>query len=167
MADGLDVKFTGLEELRGKLQELSKDIQFKGGRYALRKAAQVVRDAARANAMRIDDPGTSESIAKNITERWNGRLNKATGDLGFRIGVAGGAKGYAAASGEVQGKGKGNPGGDTFYWRFVEFGTKNAAARPFLRPAMTENTQAATDEFIKQYDKAAERAIRRAKKARE
>ena len=164
MADGVEFNLTGLEDLRAKLKEIDKDVRFKGGRFALRKAAQVVRDAARQNAGRVDDSRTTEDIAKNIVERWNGRLNKQTGDLGFRIGVMGGAKAPAVASGEIAGKGKANPGGDTFYWRFLEFGTKDIAARPFIRPAMTDNVQAATDEFIKQYDKAVERAIRRAKK---
>lgn len=164
MTDGVDFNLSGLDDLQAKLQEISKDMQFKGGRFALRKAAQVIRDKARENAARVDDSKTPEDIAKNITERWASKRNKATGDLGFRIGVLGGAKGPAVASGEIAGKGKANPGGDTFYWRFVEFGTKNAPARPFMRPAMEESVKPATDEFIKQYDKAVDRAIRRAKK---
>jgi len=31
-----------------------------------------------------------------------------------------------------------NKGGDTFYWRFLEFGTKSIKARPFMRPAMAK-----------------------------
>ena len=34
-----------------------------------------------------------------------------------------------------QGK-KGNLSQDAWYWRFVEFGTRKMAARPFLRPAL-------------------------------
>lgn len=163
MTDGVEFDLIGLEALRAKLKEISKDMQFKGGRFALRKSAQVIRDKARENASRVDDSKTPEDIAKNITERWSGRLNARTGDLGFRIGVLGGAKGAAVASGEIAGKGKANPGGDTFYWRFLEFGTQHISARPFMRPAMTDSIQPATAEFIKQYDKAVDRAIRRAK----
>lgn len=163
MTDGVEFDLVGLEDLRAKLKEISKDMQFKGGRFALRKSAQVIRDKARENASRVDDSKTPEDIAKNITERWSGRLNTRTGDLGFRIGVLGGAKGAAVASGEIAGKGKANPGGDTFYWRFLEFGTQHISARPFMRPAMTDSIQPATAEFIKQYDKAVDRAIRRAK----
>ena len=164
MADGVEFELVGLDELRGKLKELSSDIQLKGGRYALRKASNVVRDAAKINASRVDDPATAESIEKNIAIRWDGRRFKRSKDLGFRVGVLGGAKGYAKASGEVQGKGKANPGGDTFYWRFLEFGTEKMSAQPFLRRALAENVNAATNEFIKEYGKAADRALKRAKK---
>jgi HK97 gp10 family phage protein len=166
MADGVEFDLIGLDELRGKLQELSSDMQHKGGRYALRKASNVVREAAKANAARVDDPATSESIEKNIVVRWDGRRFKRSKDLGFRVGVLGGAKGYAKASGEVQGRGKSNPGGDTFYWRFLEFGTEKMQAQPFLRRALADNINAATTEFIKEYGKAADRALKRAKKVK-
>ena len=32
-----------------------------------------------------------------------------------------------------------------FYWRFIEFGTSKAAARPFMRPAFDSTKQAARD----------------------
>lgn len=156
------VKMNGVEELSRKLDGLSYDMKKKGGRFALRKAAQVVRDAARQNASRLDDPRTANKISLNITERWNGKLNKRTGDLGFRVGVLGGARDYSAYGELKTGrKATENPGGDTFYWRFVEFGTEKTAARPFLRPAMENNTQAATDEFILQYGKALDRALKK------
>lgn len=161
MSDGVEVQITGLEELRTTLQGVSYDTQRKGGRYALRKAAQVVRDKARQNASAVDDSATPEDISKNIVERWNGRLFKRTGDLGFRIGVLGGAKGHAAASGEVQGKGKANPGGDTFYWRFLEFGTEHSAAKPFIRPAIDSTQNEVVSTFVTEFDKHVERAIKR------
>src|SRR5690606_22168251 len=120
----------------------------------MRKAAQVIRDQARKNAEAINDPATSENIAKNIVERFSPRRYKRTGDLMFRVGVLGGARGFAAASGELQGAGSGNPGGDTFYWRFLEFGTSKHAATPFMRPAADQSAQKATDVFIREYNKA-------------
>lgn len=164
MADGITADIQGLDELRGKLAELSSDMQLKGGRYALRKAAQVLRDKARQNAAGVDDPQTAESIEKNIVERWNGRVYRSSGDLGFRVGVLGGARGYAAASGEVKGAGAGNPGGDTYHWRYLEFGTAKMPAQPFMRRSADEAGGNIVDEFVKQYGKAAERAIKRARK---
>jgi len=157
----VEYKVTGMEELTAKLKTVSSDMQRKGGRYALRKAAQVLRDQARMNAARVDDPKTPEDIAKNVVERWDSRTFKKTGNLGFRVGVLGGAKGYAKASGEVKGKGKANPGGDTFYWRFLEFGTSHMAARPFIRSAMNRG-QESVGKFISEYGKALDRALRRA-----
>lgn len=164
MTDGLEFKLTGLEDLQAKLKEVAEDVRFKGGRFALRKAAQVVRDQARQNASRVDNPKTPEDIEKNIVERFSTKLFRRTGDIGFRVGVLGGALAPAEAVGEVKGAGKGNPGGDTFYWRFLEFGTQKMPAQPFMRPAIEQTSQQATNEFVKQYDKALARAIKRAKK---
>lgn len=162
MADSVSFKITGLDTFLGKLESLKYETKKKGGRSALRKAAQLVRDAARQNAQTVDDPSTTENIAKNIVERWNGRLNKQTGDLGFRIGVLGGARDYSAY-GEIKTgkKSSQNPGGDTFYWRFLEFGTEKLAARPFMRPALASNVSTATDAFVTEYEKAIDRAIKR------
>lgn len=177
MTDGLQFSISGAEELNAKLDTVVDDVKRRGGRFALRKAAQVVRDAARANASRVDDPQTPENIAANIVERWNGRQFRRTGDLGFRVGVLGGARQTGGRQrrrgrntleglGEIAGQGRMNPGGDTFYWRFVEFGTSRAPAQPFLRPALSQNVGTATDEFIREYGKALDRALRRAARNR-
>ena len=112
----------------------------------------------------MNDPATPKEIAKNIAIRWSGKHFKSTGELMFRVGVLGGAKGFAAASGEVKGRGKGNPGGDTYYWRFLEFGTSKMAAQPFLRDAIESNQSEAISEFVNQYNIAIDRAIKRAAK---
>jgi len=172
MADGVDFELTGLDNLLGTLDTVTYDMKRKGGRFALRKAAQVVQKQAQANARRLDDPATEEDIAENIAVRWSGRTFKRTGNLMFRIGVRGGARSYANTRANVRagragqtyqtGGDKTNPGGDTWYWRLLEFGTENMAARPFMRPAATQAADAATSEFITQYEKALARAIRRA-----
>ncbi|MCO7246362.1 HK97-gp10 family putative phage morphogenesis protein [Halomonas sp. Mc5H-6] len=161
MADPVSANVEGLEPLLARMENLSFDLRKKGGRFAMRKAANLVRDKARANAEKVNDPKTPEEIAANIVVRFSPKDFKRNGNLVFRVGVLGGASGHAAASGEVKGKGKSNPGGDTFYWRFLELGTINAPAQPFARRALSENIQAATDEFIKHYNKSLDRAIKR------
>lgn len=150
-----DVKLNGVDALVAKLDALKCEARYKGGRFALRKAAQVIRNRARESASALDDAETGRKIADNITEKWNGRLYKRTGDLGFRVGVQGGAKVTV----------KGNPDGGakspTPHWRLLEFGTEHMAARPFMRPAGEQSAQAATDEFIRQYGKAIDRAIKK------
>jgi HK97 gp10 family phage protein len=161
MADfDIGVTMTGLDSVMAKLQAVKYDVAKKGGRFALRKAAQVMVKAAQQNAQRLDDPETAADIAKNIVERWNGRLNKATGDLGFRVGVQGGAGGNKKASALDS-----LPGHDTRHWRYVEFGTEKTAAQSFFVPAFKANLQAATTEFIVQYGAALDRAIRKAGKS--
>ena len=161
MADGVEFSLVGIEELIGKLESVTYDVKRKGGRFALRKAAQVVVAKAKANAQRIDDADTGRTIADNIALRWNGRLFKRTGDLGFRIGVL---------TGSTRNLEPGNPdtgaGGATPHAMLVELGTSRARAQPYMRPAMENNISEITNEFLSQYDKALTRAIKKANKAR-
>ena len=171
----------GLKELSAKLESVKHEIAFKGGRFALRKSANVIAKKVEKNVARLNDPKTAEDIAKNISVRWSPKRFKSTGDLMFRVGVLGGAaqkqtraaeysrtkrrkKGTStlASLGELSGKGKSNPGGDTFYWRFLEFGTKNAPAKPFLRRSLEEGKGEAEREFIKQANASINRAIKKA-----
>lgn len=159
MPDEIKFEIQGAEELLAKIKSVNNDLRYKGGRFALRKAANLVRDAAKANAEKLDDPATAEHIAENVAVRWSGRQFKATGDLAFRVGILGGAR-----QTKDQGSGKQNPGGVTFHWRFLEHGTEKQRARPFMLPALTNNIDAATTEFAKSYNKAIDRALTRAAK---
>lgn len=181
--DPLSFQISGEKELNAKLKGLNRETKFKGGRFALRKAANIVKNAAVSNALAIDDPETAEQIAKNIVIRWGSRRFKSTGDLMFRVGVLGGARPPQSAKqqrrnarrrgahgrsleqlGEVAGRGKGNPGGDTFYWRYLEFGTEKMPAHPFMRKSLSDNIENATNEFVRQYNRAIDRALKRAGK---
>lgn len=173
----LEVKLDGLQGMTAKMAAVSNGMLYKYGRSSLRKAAKVVLEAARANAARIDDPATAENISKNIVMRWGPKRFRYSHDLNFRIGVLGGARpAYTRknrrtrykesqsleAIGEISGEGKGNPGGDTWYWRLVEFGTRSAKAQPFLRPALQNNREAVARVFAKELNKGLDRAIKQA-----
>ena len=159
MADGTSFNIDGVDELKAKLEGISYDARRKGGRYALRKAAQVVRDKAKINALLIDDPETGRAIASNIAERWGNKFFKATGNMKFRIGVLGG---------KIKNAEKGNPdsgvGGETPHAMLVELGTEHSAAQPYLRSAVEQSANQAVIVFIREYNKAIDRAIRRAAK---
>ncbi|MPS97504.1 MAG: HK97 gp10 family phage protein [Pseudomonas sp.] len=156
MADGVEFSITGLDSLLGTLDSVSYDVRRKGGRAALRKAAQVVVQKAREGAERIDDKETGRSIAENIALRWNGRLFKQTGNLGFRIGVLHGA--VLKDGGDL------SPNSPTPHWRLIEFGTEKMAAAPFMRPALANSISEVTNAFLTEYEKSIDRAIRRAAK---
>lgn len=184
MADGMEFRLDGLDDVLRKMDGLVHDMKFKGGRFALRKAAQALQRQAIDNAQRLNDPETSADISKNVAVRWSGRRFKRTGDLMFRVGIMGGARSTSKSAvkserrrrragikslkelGEIEGKGKANPGGDTFYWRFLEFGTAKTAARPFMRPVPDQAGQKAVSEFVTQYGKALDRAIKRQARSR-
>lgn len=156
MAD-IEFSLTGIDSLVGKLESISYDMKRKGGRSALRKAAQLVADKMKEGAQRIDDPETGRSIAANVALRWNGKLFKASGDLGFRVGVLHGAV--------LKNGGDTSANSPTPHWRLIEFGTVNMRAQPFARKALADNISEATNTFITEYEKAIDRAIRRAAKA--
>ena len=146
----------GIEAITKSMEAVGHEISYKGGRSALRKAANLISNAVKANARRLDDPETSEQIEENVAVRWSSKKFKRTGDLMFRVGILGGAR--------PSGNSKGAPGGDTWYWRMLEFGTRKMSASPFMRPALERNTHAATVEFVQQAKKAIDRAVKKAAK---
>lgn len=154
MVDDVGFSIIGLDSLLGKLDSVSSDVRRKGGRAALRKAAQVVVQKAKQAAEGIDDKDTGRSISDNIALRWNGRLFKRTGNLGFRIGVLHGA--VLKDGGDL------SPNSPTPHWRLIEFGTEKMAAEPFMRPALANSIGEVTSTFITEYEKAIDRAISRA-----
>lgn len=156
MADGVDFSIIGLDALQGKLLSISDDLRRRGGRAALRRAGNVIVDKAKENTSRIDDPATGRSIAANVAMRWNGRLFRTTGDLGFRIGVQHGAvlKKHPDLSENAP----------TPHWRLIEFGTERVRAQPFMRPAAETSTDEVVNVFATEYEKSIDRAILRAQK---
>ncbi|WP_150763122.1 HK97-gp10 family putative phage morphogenesis protein [Pseudomonas fluorescens] len=157
MADDMEFSLIGIESLIGKLEAVSYEMKRKGGRSALRKAAQLVADKAKEGARNTDDAKTGRSIADNIALRWNGRLFKANGDLGFRVGVLHGAV--------LKDGGDTSANSPTPHWRLIEFGTAKMMAQPFMRKALADNISEATNIFLTEYEKAIDRAIKRAAKA--
>lgn len=158
MADTVEFSMTGMDEVIEKLNQLTPMVKKKGGRRALAKAASIVRAAARQNALGVDDASTREMIAKNIAMQWMARMNRQTGDLGYRIGVRGGARDMSEY-GELGGEGKNNPGGDTWYWRLVEFGTWRTKANPFMRTALASNIQQATNAFAIELERQIDKVV--------
>ena len=174
MADGVEFDLIGLDELLGKLQTVTDETKKKTGRGALLKAAQLIAIAAADDWRKLDDAGTGQSIADNIAAKgvtpkgrsttkypgikWGSKRHKATGDLVFRVGVSGGAK-----TDKEKDKDK-SAGSPTPHWRLLEFGTEKIAARGIMRKAMANNISAATNTFVKEYEKKLDAAIKRAKK---
>ena len=131
----------GMEKAIDRMKALPNDMRKKVVMGALRKSATLVVKAAKANAMRHDDPATGRKIASNIQARFGSKTYKATGDVMYRIGVAN-------PKGAIP---KGNPDegdkGPTPHWHLLELGTEAMAARPFMLPALADNNEAATNAF--------------------
>lgn len=160
MANSVQFSIIGADALSKQLETLAYETKFKSGRFALRKAANVLADQVRNNALAVDDPETPEAIHLNVEARWNGRRYRASGDLAFRVGIMGGAGGNKTSEELAS-----NPGLDTRHWRYVEFGTERAAPKPFFRRSMSETINQMTSSFVTNYQKSIDRALKRASRS--
>lgn len=128
------IEVAGLRELGEAMKKLSSDVQDKVGRAAMAAGSRVVRDAARAAAPQSSKPhqlGVRKNeivqpgnLKKNIIVK---RLPNSETSLTQQYIVA------------VR-HGSGKAGRDAFYWTFLEFGTQKLTGRPFLEPALENNT---------------------------
>lgn len=139
----------GAGEIIAKLKVVSQRSGKNAMRRALRKGGNVIRDAARNNFKSIDRPETSQQqIWKNIVVRGgNAKFDKMRGGPTMRVGVLGGARNMQAY-GEFGGSGSQNPGGDTWYWRLLEFGFtlpsgERYPAQSYMRKTAAEKAGAA------------------------
>lgn len=131
--------FSGHQDITRKLQELSSPtIVRRITRKAARQSMSIVRDAAKENAKRIDDPVTREKIFKNISTSAGKTRDKNT--IKMRVGVRGGASFSNPNPPNTS-------GGDTRHWRWIEFGKTGVPAVPFMRPALAMNIENVINKF--------------------
>lgn len=133
------VKISGLSELGAAMRNLSADMTGKVARQATAAGAGVVRKAARAGAP-VDTGNLQAAVVMKRVPKGQTQLTEEY-LVTPRVG-----KKRDAVAGKA---GTGKRGKDAFYARFVEFGTVKMPARPFMRPALENNTQAATDAIAK------------------
>lgn len=132
----ISAKVNGIPELKAALAGLVPKLRRQALRNALAAGARVVRDEARRRAPVLQPtlrapyrkPGT---VRKAVTVRTS-KVARRAGDVGVFVNVR------PAKSGQ---RGAKNPN-DPFYWRFLEFGTKKMAARPFLQAGARKLSEA-------------------------
>ncbi|MEE5120446.1 HK97-gp10 family putative phage morphogenesis protein [Pseudomonas alliivorans] len=154
MASQTSVDMRGLDGVVQKMKALPVKLQRSGLRKAARRAMNIVRDAAKANAKALDDPATAEKVWKNIATQESAKRSRQVGGVVMRVGVRGGA-----GSNQHSKEAAGNPGGDTRHWRYIEFGTEHTPAVPFMRPAFQSNVQNVTDKFASELIKEIDAAL--------
>jgi HK97 gp10 family phage protein len=115
---------TGFKELAAALRELPQRVAKNGLRAAVGAGAAVIRKEARLRA-----PKDSGEMTKDIQiKRERGAAGGDTFVARYSVFVLSGKKS------RLKGK-KRNIQRDSYYWKFVEFGTSKMAAQPFLRPS--------------------------------
>lgn len=140
----VEFRMTGMDQFKQKIDRLRNPKKAKSiARKAARQAMNIVRDSARVNARTIDDPETAEKIFKNISVA-AGR-SRDPNVIVMRVGVRGGASFSNKNPPKLS-------GGDTRHWRWVEFGSANNIAVPFMRPALARNIQQVTDKFAQVFN---------------
>lgn len=108
---------TEIEALENRLKEVAEKVAKKALRTAARKAMSEVRKEARDKA-----PEDTGLLDENFA-----LLTRVKGsEVVAKVGIKGGAK-----------KNDSTP----YYFRFVELGTKDTPAKPFLRPALENNAE--------------------------
>lgn len=125
------VRIEGLDELKRKLAEVPKAMRKRVLRNALAAGAREVRDVAKRNApvmtlgTSLKAPYRKPGTVKQAIRVRTSKADRKAGDVGVFVNVK------PAKAGQ---RGARNPN-DPFYWRFLEFGTRKMAARPFLQRA--------------------------------
>ena len=141
----------GLDDVLKRMESLTGKEMIKAIRGGLTRSARIPRDAARAKARQFDDPNSPSNIAKNIVTRAGGQKADAKeGGVVVKVGVRGGARPRKGRA-------------DTGHFRLVEFGVPalNIPARPFLRPALSENVQKITNDFAGNLDQAITKVLKK------
>lgn len=137
----VEVKATvhGVKEMGEALRGLTDSLRKRVLRNALAEGGRIVRDEARRRAPVLQPtmrapyrkPGT---VRRAISVRTS-KIARRRGDVGVFVNVR-------PAKGAQRGAKSPN---DPFYWRWLEFGARHMAARPFLVPA----AQRLADAFAK------------------
>lgn len=130
MADSQNLQ--GFKELAEKLKQLGPKVAKNGLRRATSAGAAIVRNDARKRAP-VD---TGEMKRDIMMKRTKDAKGGPTVGSNYVVYVRSGKKSRAAGK-------KRNVDRDSYYWKFVEFGTAKAPAQPFLRPAFEANKAAA------------------------
>jgi len=112
----LSFKIQGGKELDNALKELGKDLEKKVAKSAVRQGANVIAKEARLNA----PVGNSGNLRRSIRVVARSRR---VGDAVVSVVTRSGKKWQSR-------------GMNAWYAGLVEFGTKNRAATPFIRPAL-------------------------------
>lgn len=124
----------GADELSRVFKTLPQQLQRQVVLPAAKDAMDIVLKDAIQRASAIDDPSTIPDISKNIALIEDKKYFEETGSTKISVGV--------------RKTKRGQRGGNTFYWWWVELGTSRIRAQPFMRNALGQNQQAVFAEFL-------------------
>lgn len=137
MSEQLSIQ--GLDGLLRSLREAPKAIQGRAVQAGMRKGGNVIRDDARRRAPKASGFMVSQIVTRRANAKGRQRAGVGQGGEYFTVGVKTGRRRKYANTKRNRRRGRVGKvyeeSGWAYYWRFVEFGTKNMRASPFLTPA--------------------------------
>jgi HK97 gp10 family phage protein len=135
MADWITYKLKGADELSRVFRNLPQELQRQVVVPAAKDAMDIVLNAAKDNAARLDRPETPNYIPRNLDMIEDRKFFEETGSTKISVGV--------------RKRKRGQGGGNTYYAAlFLELGTSRSRAFPFMRNALAQNRQAVFQEFL-------------------
>lgn len=152
------VTFKGGTELERALLELSDRVAKKLARQALRKAAKPILDAAKANVP-VHEGRLRRALRTKVDQGYDRQSKSKLPVMTATIDVSGtGAKTYRPAKTERARYSYQIGSRPDVYGKFVEAGTSDTPAQPFMRPAWdAEGGQTAVDRIGREMGAAIER----------
>ena len=163
MADTLQIH--GLAGLLASLRELPKAVQGKPLQVGMRKAGNVIRNEARQRVIRDTGFLASQIVVRRANAKNRRKAGVGAGGEYFTVGVRTGKKvRYANTKRNRRKRRVGKlyeQSGWAYYWRFLEFGTKKMAPKPFLTPAAEARGPEAAQVLIDETRKALDDQLKR------
>lgn len=126
----VEIKCEGFQALARELREMPDNIAKNALRAAVNAGATEVRKEVRLRA-----PVRTGRLRRAVYQKQIRELSSLYRQV-FFVSIRSGPKVVNGAKDRSR---------DAFYWRFLEFGTRYIAARPFLRPAFEAQKRAAID----------------------
>lgn len=143
---GLD--FSGLNDIAKDLEKLSRAENNKVLRDATRAGAEVLKEEVIDRA-----PARSGKMRKNVVVVTQKSRRKGEISSGVHI------RGVNPRTGNSDNTMKAKNPRNAFYWRFVEMGTVNMPAHPFVRPAFDTRQEEAANAAISRANRAIDEVL--------
>lgn len=155
----------GLDQALNRLRQLPVKMQRTILKKAVRAGANVIKDAAKKDWRKVDDPKTPNKIWRFVATRMNSKQGRRAGGVAFSVGIRGGAKKPYKNNAENQRKGrvgkKYQVQPSVYYWRFLELGTKKMPARRIFERAFRRELHHASDVVAKVLNQGIDEAMRK------
>lgn len=143
---GLD--FSGLNDIAKDLETLSRAENNKVLRNATRAGAEILKDEVIALA-----PERTGKMRKNVVVLT--QKSKRRGEISSGVHIRGVNPNTGNSDNSMKAK---NPH-NAFYWRFVEMGTVNMPAHPFVRPAFDTAQEMASEAALRRMNTAIDEVL--------